>query len=191
MSPSVLSPRGRWLRAAALALIVLAPACSSAPADRPPAPTFPVSGSAADLKGLEGRWEGEYSSAETGRSGTIVFEFRNGEGSGDVLMMPKGSTEPLRPNRHEAVADTLRTMPAVLTIRFAQASGGALVGDLAPYVDPDCECEARTTFHGRRSGDAIEGSFTSTTMQPSERRVSGKWNVSRSNRKPEKLKTDN
>jgi len=187
MSPFFTAFRGPSLRAAALALMVLAPACSSAPADRPPAPTFPVSGSAADLKGLEGRWEGEYSSAETGRSGTIVFEFRNGEGSGDVLMMPKGSTEPLRPNRREAVADTLRNMPAVLTIRFAQASGGALIGDLAPYVDPDCECEARTTFNGRRSGDAIEGSFTSTTMQPAERRVSGKWKVSRSARKPEKV----
>ncbi|MEP6769707.1 MAG: hypothetical protein ABJC61_13630 [Acidobacteriota bacterium] len=123
---------------------------------------------------------------ETGRRGTIVFEFRNGEGSGDVLMMPKGSKEPLRPNRCEAVADTPEHAGGP-DGPLRGASGGASIGDLAPCVDPDCEWEARTTFNSRRSGDAIEGSFRSTTMQPSERCVSGKWKVSRSTRKPEKI----
>ena len=36
---------------------------------------------------MTGRWEGDYSSAATGRSGSIVFEFKPGDlAYGDVLM---------------------------------------------------------------------------------------------------------
>ncbi len=173
-------------RAAGLTCLLLTPACASAP---PPAPGFSVSGSAADLKKLEGRWEGDYASAATGRSGTIVFEFRSGDTAyGDVVMMPKGAALPVRPAKpRSAAADTLRDMPQVLTIRFARASEGALLGDLAPYIDPDCECETTTSFNGRMNaaGDAIEGTFTSTQTREGGRRAVGQWKVVRSHRKPE------
>ncbi|MEO8432373.1 MAG: hypothetical protein ABI592_12750 [Acidobacteriota bacterium] len=175
----------RSLRAAGLTGLLLGAACASSPP--PPAPGFSVSGSPSDLRRLEGRWEGDYESAATGRSGTIVFEFRSGDTAyGDVLMMPKGAAGPVRPAK-PAVADTLKDMPQMLTIQFAKASGGALVGDLAPYVDPDCECETATSFNGRMSaaGDAIEGSFTSTQSREGGRRAVGHWKVVKSRRKPE------
>jgi len=84
-------------------------------------------------------------------------------------------------------ADPSKQMPQVLTIRFAQAEGGAITGDLAPYRDPDCDCEVTTTFIGKfdKSGNAITGTFTSTQTRTEGRRVSGDWRVSRSARKRE------
>ena len=175
----------RGFRAAGLSCLLLSAACAGNPPS--PAPGFSVSGPAADLKKLEGRWEGDYSSAATGRSGTIVFEFRSGDTAyGDVLMMPRGAAAPVRPAR-PAAADPLRGMPQVLTIRFARASEGALVGDLAPYIDPDCECETTTSFNGRMNaaGDAIVGTFTSTQSREGGRRAVGQWKVVKSHRKQE------
>jgi len=148
-------------------------ACSSSP--HPAAETgFPVEGSSGDLRKMTGRWEGDYSSAATGRSGSIVFEFKPGDlAYGDVLMNPKSSSE---------------AIPQILTIRFAQNAGGEVTGDLAPYEDPDCHCEVTTTFTGRmdKSGVRISGTFTSTQTREGGRRVSGEWHVVKSARKQEK-----
>ena len=50
---------------------------------------MPVGG--ADTSALVGKWEGDYSSTETGRSGSIVIEFKSGGrvAQGDVLMVPR------------------------------------------------------------------------------------------------------
>jgi hypothetical protein len=164
-------------RAAVLPALFWVAACSSSSSSTHPAAEtgFPVEGSASDLKKMTGRWEGDYSSPLTGRSGSIVFEFKPGElAYGDVLMMPKASSQ---------------AIPQVLTIRFAQAAGGAVTGDLAPYQDPDCSCEVTTTFTGTmdKSGSKISGTFTSTQTREGGRRVSGNWSVSKSTRKPESV----
>ncbi len=107
--------------------------CRSTPS---PSPAVPVLGSGSAKARLVGKWEGEYHSAETGRSGTIVFEFKGDVGRGDVLMMPKGTSEPLRPAHTESASrdsqtkpdsatidETLRNMQ-VLSIRFIETSEG-------------------------------------------------------------------
>ena len=73
----------------ALLTVALGSACSSSN----PAPTVPVEGERSDVSALAGRWAGEYSSEATGRTGSIVFEFKSGAkvGHGDVLMVPKGA----------------------------------------------------------------------------------------------------
>jgi hypothetical protein len=162
-------------RAAVLPALLCVAACSSQSSSAHPAAEagFPVEGSSGDLRRLTGRWEGDYSSTATGRSGSIVFEFKAGElAYGDVLMMPKSTSQ---------------AIPQVLTIRFAQTAGGAITGDLAPYQDPDCSCEVTTTFVGTfdKSGTKISGMFTSTQTREGGRRVSGNWSVAKSARKPE------
>ena len=143
-----------------------------------PAPV-PVQASASDLQQLTGEWEGEYSSEATGRSGSIQFQLVPGENQarGDVLMVARGSTVPYR-----AATTTGREQAhpgsQLLTIRFVNSTGGAVTGTLDPYHDPDCDCEVETTFSGKRQGDTIEGTFTSTSSR-SAGRTGGRWKVTR------------
>ena len=161
--------------------------CRSTPS---PSPAVPVLGSGSAKARLVGKWEGEYHSAETGRSGTIVFEFKGDVGRGDVLMMPKGANEPLRPAHTESASrdsqtkpdsatidETLRNMQ-VLSIRFIETSEGALAGVLDPYIDPNCSCEVQTSFNGVLRGDRIDGSFTSKPVAGGPG-ATGQWSVKR------------
>jgi hypothetical protein len=67
-------------------LAAVALACASKPTP------VNVTGDAADKASLAGRWAGEYQSATTGRSGSIVFNLSStGEtANGDVVMIPRG-----------------------------------------------------------------------------------------------------
>jgi hypothetical protein len=164
--------RGR-LAALLLASAALVAACASSN----PAPEVPVQGS--DLSALSGRWVGEYSSTETGRTGSIVFELRSGDkvARGDVLMKPR--VEPQTGTSLPGTNDTLRTMPQMLNINFVSATGGVLRGTMDPYTDPSCDCQVQTTFVGRLSGDSIEGTFTTTPQGSAGNITTGRWKISR------------
>ena len=164
----------------ASAPVILAAACILAcSSSKNPAPAVPVAGARSDVSALAGRWEGEYSSEATGRSGSIVFELRPGDrvARGDVLMVPKGAAAN-PPSQLPGTSDTLRTMPQVLRIDFVSAAGGVLTGTMAPYRDPDCDCEVQTTFVGRLSGNTIEGTFT-TTPSGNAPITTGRWKMER------------
>lgn len=164
--------RGR-LAAMVLSAAALAAACASSN----PAPAVPVEGS--DLSALQGRWVGEYSSTETGRTGSIVFELRSGDkvARGDVLMKPR--VEPQGGKSLPGTNDTLRTMPQMLNISFVSATGGVLRGTMDPYTDPSCDCPVQTTFVGRLSGDTIEGTFTTTPQGSGGTITTGRWKMTR------------
>jgi len=151
------------MRRFAVALSVIAVGVSGCSSSPPPGPSVAMEGTKSSLSQLVGRWEGEYSSVQTGRSGSIVFEFKKGEtqGHGDVLMWPKGSKAPIAPSPTGQLSEEqLRTMPQMLAISFVEATGGYLTGTMDPYIDPDCQCEVRTTFAGSIDGDQIVGQFT-------------------------------
>ena len=173
-------------RATRIAAVLLAPAltlavsaCSSSSASQSgssvdnPAPIVPVGGN--DTSALVGKWIGDYSSTETGRSGSIILEFKSGGkvARGDILMQPKGysATAPQG-------ADPLKTMPQVLQISFVNVEGGAVKGTIDPYVDPGCDCQVDTTFVGKITGDTIEGTF-STTPSGQGAPTAGRWKVTR------------
>lgn len=165
--------RGR-LAALVFAAAALAAACKSSN----PAPEVPVAGG--DLTALTGRWVGEYSSSDTGRTGSIVFELRSGDkvARGDVLMKPK--VEPQTTGKSlPGTNDTLRTMPQMLNINFVSATGGVLRGTMDPYTDPTCDCQVQTTFVGRLSGDTIEGTFTTTPQGAGGNITTGRWKMTR------------
>ena len=156
----------------------LAAACSSSSPPPSPAPAIPVGASKEALASLAGRWEGEYSSPSTGRTGSIVFELTGKENTayGDVLMVPKGSLEAKPPT---TAAESLHTMPQVLQIQFVDAEGGGVSGTLDPYDDPTCACQVRTTFVGKVQGDAIVGTFTTTPVETGRKSSGGSWRVTR------------
>lgn len=137
----------------------------------------PVSGSEADLAQLAGEWTGEYSSIETGRSGSIIFHLIAGTDSahGDVVMAPVGTG---MPQRADDPTNATRSTPQVIAIRFVRIAGGRVSGLLAPYTDPDCDCPITTVFEGRQSGSVLEGTYTSH-RQGSTTEVRGRWRVTR------------
>jgi len=159
--------------AAALLSLAVCWSCSSSSSTSPPnpAPAVPVGGS--DVSALEGRWVGDYSSPDTGRTGSIIFEFQLGKvGRGDVLMVPKGAyTATPGP-------DPVKTMPQVLQISFVNAEGGVVKGTMDAYQDPSCACQVETTFVGRISGDTIEGTFATSPIGK-EAISTGRWKMTR------------
>ncbi len=169
-----------WIATAGLAAAALSAACSSPPN---PAPEVPVeAGTKQDRSALVGKWSVEYSSPDTGRSGSIVFELKKGDkqnAQGDVLMWPKGS-KALAPSEVKALPeDQWKTMPQILGISFVQSKGNYITGTMDPYMDPDCSCEVHTTFGGSIDGDVIVGEFTIERIDHPGRAAKGKWKVTR------------
>ena len=141
----------------------------------------PVVGTSSELSALAGDWVGDYSSTESGRSGSISFTLRSATDSafGDVIMIPAGLGRPLQPWRAENVAGGPQGGPAstVLTIRFVRVEQGHVSGTLDPYADPQTGARLLTTFTGELKGNTINGSYT--TRLPSGETQTGRWTVQR------------
>jgi hypothetical protein len=138
----------------------------------------PVVGRDADISQLAGEWYGDYSSVESGRSGSIVFKLVAGADSatGDVVMTPQWTTRqgnmPMQPSATQAPT----SQP--LSIRFVRVSGGQVSGALDPYPDPSCGCTLHTTFIGRLRSDTLEGTYSSVHEQTRDVQK-GRWRVVR------------
>src|SRR5438552_13511374 len=160
-----------------VALAALVTACAAAHQ-----PRVPLAGTAGDVAALAGQWEGSYSSAATGRSGSISFTLSASSDSafGDVVMIPRGWGRPLQAWDRPGSAGPVEAQPraAVLTINFVRVAGGRVSGRLAPYADPESGAPLATTFEGQLSGEAIEGTYT-TLGAGSGVAQTGQWKVTR------------
>lgn len=155
-------------------LITLATACKSIPSP------FPLAAEPTEIAAMAGEWQGEYFSPSTGRAGSIHIRITAGKDTaeGDVVMVPRGTTEPLRPAQMSE-AQLTRSLAEVLTIRFAQIDHGRVSGTLTTYRDPECGCAMYTTFTGRMTNDnTLEGTFVATSpdLRGPQR---GSWKVTR------------
>lgn len=139
----------------------------------------PLVGASRDVSALTGDWAGDYSSAESGRSGSISFTLRAAGDSafGDVVMIPASWGRPLMPYRQQAVGGNQMPETTVLTIRFVRVEHGHVSGTLAPYADPETAARLLTTFTGELNGNTIAGTYT--TRLPSGETQSGRWSVQR------------
>lgn len=118
-----------------------------------------------DLMRLAGDWEGEYEVAnETKRTGKIVFHLDSGRhvAEGKVLMYPAG----------------VDSEPEPLKVKFVRVENGELSGTLDPYLEPQCKCQAKTTFTGSQLGEVISGTFT-IELPTLKATRSGTWRVTR------------
>jgi hypothetical protein len=143
-------------------------------------PSIELTSSDFDLNPLVGEWRGDYSSAATGRTGTIAFTLRAGEGvaSGNVVMIPRADSL-LTDEERDALGSTSSGGKSVLKIRFVRKEGGSVNGTLDPYRDPDCNCTVVTTFQGSfRDARTIEGTYTTVPSAPGTV-TSGKWRAIR------------
>ena len=156
-------------------LLVLAlTACGAARAP------VPLVGASADIGTLTGEWAGDYSSAESGRSGSISFTLRAAGDTafGDVVMVPRGWGRALVPWNQPSVAGSGQAEAStVLTIRFVRVERGHVSGTLDPYADPQTGERLLTAFTGELSGNTITGTYT--TRLPSGDTQTGRWTVQR------------
>jgi hypothetical protein len=165
----------------ALTSVALLSACASL---RTP---VPVVGPTSNLSALVGDWSGEYSSTETGRSGSISFKLQAGKDTafGSVIMVPRTQEGVTASGVVPADRPIVKGMAAqspgeLITIRFVRMEGSHVVGTLDPYRDPDCGCQLTTTFSGEFTGaSTIEGTFHSVGSEMSHIPTSGRWKVSR------------
>lgn len=147
-----------------------------------PRTPVPVVGTAEAVVSLAGEWVGEYQNTSRSRRGSIVFSLTAGRDTavGDVVMIPAGREEPLRPAR-ETPADQRprsREWPEVLTISFVRVERDRVLGSLDVYRDPECGCLLSTSFEGRIDGDTITGTFLARSLETG-RTQTGWWHVAR------------
>jgi hypothetical protein len=164
----------RYKTAAAVAALAILSACAW---KRTPVPIIADNGSSALLVGS---WSGEYSSAETGRSGSISFDMASEKDTAycDVVMTPKPHTVQTTAREQPPVEIVNPEFAQPLKIRFIRLGEGRVSGTLNPYLDPECSCAVNTTFEGRTIGaNIIEGTFI--TRGDGVPTSSGTWKVNR------------
>ena len=162
------------LKGIAVAALAALAACAG------PSTPVPVVGAPTDVAQLGGEWEGEYSSVETGRSGSIFFHIVPGTDSshGDVLMDP-AVLGMRRPTGDPAAPGQPNIRPGqAIGITFVRVAGGRVSGRLDPYTDPDCNCPLYTTFEGAVTGDTLQGTYASR-HQTGDPLQHGRWRVVR------------
>jgi len=158
-------------------LAAVALACATKPTP------ITVTGDPSDRASLAGKWSGEYQSASTGRSGSIVFNLSSSgdAANGDVVMIPRGYGKALaRFDQTTATGGTIQNTnnSQVLTIRLVRVSGDTVSGVLDAYRDPQCDCAVETTFTGTVNGDTIDGTYTTRGTQANAPQT-GTWRVKR------------
>ncbi len=172
--------KGTTFAVAAASASVLALGCAlRAPKTQVSAPDF-------DLTPLVGKWTGEYTSPESGRTGDVSFVLRAGEvaASGRIEMVARESeiaTIPAyRPMVNGRLAAPVRQL---LTIHFVRKEGNTVIGLLDPYIDPDCACKVTTTFQGAFVDPrTIEGTFNTFSAELAHIPTGGRWKVTRTKR---------
>ena len=170
----------RYLRhAALLGCAATAIACSW---KQMPIPILSDQGS---TTALVGEWEGEYTSRDTGRNGSITFQLANDKDSafGDVLMVPRATNVQMTVHdRPQTIPIGPRGTPEPLKIRFVRLEGDHVSGTLDSYADPDCGCRVITTFIGAFTDlNTIVGTFTTkgASSEFSHYPAEGQWKVVR------------
>ena len=117
-----------------------------------------------DMTALAGKWEGEYSSAATRRSGKVSLDLTStaDRATGGILMHPSASEHPsMVPPGKTTYAQERRPKVIPLSIDFVEAGGGQIKGDVTPYEDPLFNNETmHTTFEGTVTGNRMQGTFT-------------------------------
>ena len=168
----------KTLKNALLLCLIVTSACSWR---RTP---VPVLSDAASTAALVGDWAGEYSSSQTGRSGSITFQLASDKDTayGDVIMIPRTQAVQI-PTREQPQVSAARPLTAAepLAIRFVRMEGGSVSGTLSPYSDPECGCRVVTTFTGTFTGpNTIEGKYTTRGVDFGHVPAEGRWKVTRS-----------
>jgi hypothetical protein len=138
----------------------------------------PLRGSPADIAALAGRWEGEFSSDDTRRGGTLTFTIRTDKDTavGDVLLIPNATVPVRAADARETVHLHHVRSPELLRVTFVAVHGATVRGEIEPYIAPDCQCVVVTEFFGTVSGDTVSGTYVT---RAEGLRQQGRWSMRR------------
>jgi len=108
----------------------------------------PVSGPPPSVSRLVGDWEGEYSSAGSGRRGLIAFHLRAGADTaeGEVIMRSRPDGDPSAPNVPSSPWDAMRSIDEPLSIRFVFVSENEVSGVLNPDLPHGAVMQVRAEY---------------------------------------------
>jgi hypothetical protein len=161
--------------AARVVILASALACGM---QAPPDPV-PVEGSRPQLDSMSGDWSGTYRASGASRHGVVRFSLQPGADTayGEVEITFSGALQLYGDPPEESLP---RTPCRVLDIMLVRMEGETIQGALAPYWDPDCQCQAVAAFAGRLTGrDLVEGTFTSHRAPDGPVLLSGRWTAER------------
>lgn len=120
----------------------------------------PVKEAKVDFSQFAGKWEGEYESTATGRTGRVYLDLTStaSNAKGGIIMRPhpKESQSPSK----ITYAETKRQKAIPLSIDFVEAEEGKIHGVVTPYHDPHFNSTMFTTFEGALNGNTMKGTFT-------------------------------
>lgn len=152
-------------------LALVAPVAVAACAPRVPPPALPET--RAEIRLLEGRWEGEYASREWRQYGRLVFNFdvRDDTAHGRAWIRPAGAPA-------AAMAGTPADPVPAVALRFTVLGGEIVGGMTEPYRSAECACVVTTTFRGHLDHDRIRGTYT-TCDERHRSPLSGRWEAAR------------
>ena len=142
---------------------------------QPPAEPVPVEGPRIQLDSLNGNWKGTYRASGASRHGILRFSLRPGAdtANGEVEIT---FARALRLYGDPPDEPLPRSPCRVLEIALVRVDAGSIRGTLAPYWDPDCECQIISVFEGRLAGPGrIEGTFTSWPAPDGPVGRTGRW----------------
>jgi hypothetical protein len=142
----------------------------------------PIEGSVSDIAHLAGTWDGDYSSVESGRSGSITFTILAGRDTafGDVVMIPEHGQALTAADAGTSAHQLHEQSAQLLRVTLVRVQGGTIRGELEPYIAPDCHCTVTTVFRGALNGDRVDGQYV--TRGPNGLLQEGRWKLER--RKP-------
>jgi hypothetical protein len=172
----------RWfgctIAPSALAIATLS--CWVGPSGSP----VPVEGTQEDVAALSGEWAGHYWSEASGRRGIIRFllpeHADSGQGEIEITFSPSlrlmrdASADPKA--EHESPEAKPCTTIEITVVRI---EGDSIRGTTVPYWDPDCDCRAQSTFQGKRTGNRIDGRFSTKRASSDPRILVGQWEAER------------
>ncbi len=120
----------------------------------------PVKEAKVDFSQFAGKWEGEYESTATGRTGRVYLDLTSSTQSatGGIIMQPhpKESQAPTK----LTYSETKKHQVIPLSIDFVEAEQGRIRGVVTPYRDPHFNSMMFTTFEGTLEGSTMKGTFT-------------------------------
>jgi hypothetical protein len=161
--------------AAGITIVALAHGCGIQPRAAP----VPVEGSRPQLDSISGDWNGTYRASGASRHGILRFSLRPGADTayGEVEITFASALRLYGDPPEEPLP---RAPCRVLEIALVRVDAETVRGTLAPYWDPDCECQAVALFEGRLAGaDRVEGTFTSHRAPDGPVLLSGRWRAER------------
>jgi hypothetical protein len=145
-------------------------------------------------KALDGVWAGDYNTA-AGRAGSITFMLVMHEGvceicgmtglhaHGDVLMIPRGMHDALRPVDGEYQSPETGLDPQVLQFEMVHVTGNHISGTIEPYRDPETGHPFSSSFEGTIAGERMSGEFIIINGKTGERDI-GTWEAARKKDRP-------